>query len=108
MLATPQEFKLRRLKFARRGLLPMFILILAGSVFLIMALKLHNEFYALAGNIFIFASGIIFVISAKRYYRCPVCEKVVVPTGDDGKPSEISFAIAYNSRGCPYCAAPLK
>lgn len=86
----------------------MFILILLGCVFLTLSLQPGNEYYALVGNIFIFASGVVFVVTAKKYYRCPVCEKVVVPTHDDGKPSEISFAIAYNPEVCPYCNSPLK
>jgi hypothetical protein len=49
----------------------------------------------------------VFVIVAKRYYRCPVCEKVVVPTKDDGTPSEVSFAIQFKPKECPYCAAAL-
>jgi len=102
------EFRRRKLKFAKRGLLPMFILILAGSTFLILALRQHQEIYALLGNVLIFASGFVFVLTAKRYYRCPACEKVVVPVSDDGKPSELSFAIAYNPQVCPYCAVPLK
>jgi hypothetical protein len=107
-LSSPVEFQRRKATFAKRGLLPMFILIVAGCTFLILALRLHNEMYALLGNLIIFASGLVFVISAKRYYRCPVCEKVVVPTRDDGKPSEISFSIAYDPQVCPYCAAALK
>ncbi len=107
-LSIPAQFKLRKMTFAKRGLLPMFLLILAGCIFLIGALHLHNEIYALVGNLIIFASGIVFVVSAKRYYRCPACEKVVVPLKDDGKPSEISFAIAYAPEVCPYCASPLK
>ena len=39
--------------------------------------------------------------------RCPACEKVVVPTKDDGTPSEVSFAIAYKPKECPYCSVPL-
>ena len=107
-LSFPAQFKLRKITFAKRGLLPMFSLILAGCIFLVLALRLHNEIYALLGNLIIFASGLIFVLSAKRYYRCPACEKVVVPVRDDGKPSEISFAIAYDPQVCPYCAAALK
>lgn len=86
----------------------MFILILTGCILLTLALLAKNEYYAVPGYILIFASGLVFVLTAKKYYRCPVCEKVVVPTKDDGKPSEISFAIAYNPQVCPYCAAPLK
>lgn len=107
-LSSPAEFKRRKITFAKRGLLPMFILIPAGCTLLILALRLHSEMYALLGNMTIFASGLVFVVTAKRYYRCPLCEKVVVPTKDDGMPSEISFAIAYDPQVCPYCLAPLK
>jgi hypothetical protein len=107
-LSSQEKFKLRKMTFAKRGLLPMFLFILAGCGLLTLALQVKNEYYALLGYIFIFASGLVFVLTAKKYYRCPVCEKVVVPTKDDGKPSEISFAIAYDPQVCPYCTAPLK
>ena len=107
-LSSQAQFKLRKRTFAKRGLLPMFLLILAGCSLLTLELKAKNEYYALFGYILIFASGLIFVLTAKKYYRCPVCEKVVVPTKDDGKPSEISFAIAYSPDVCPYCGARLK
>lgn len=103
-----QQFKLRKATFVKRGLLPMFGLILLGSGFLTLGLWRHNDWYALIGNLFILASGVVFVISAKRYYRCPACEKVVVPLKEDGTPSEISFAIAYNPVVCPYCSVALK
>jgi hypothetical protein len=107
-LSSQAQFKLRKMSFLKRGLLPMFLLILAGCSLLTLALQAKNEYYALPGYIFIFASGLVFVLTAKKYYRCPVCEKVVVPTKDDGKPSEISFAIAYAPDVCPYCGAKLK
>jgi hypothetical protein len=107
-LSTPAQFQLRKTKFIKRGVLPMFALIIIGCVFLTIALKQKYEYFALAGYLLIFASGVIFVLTAKKYYRCPVCDKVVVPTKDDGKPSEISFAIAYNPDVCPYCRAALK
>lgn len=106
--ATIAEFKQRKMTFAKRGLLPMILLIIAGCVFLTLSLTNHSDLFAVLGNILIFTSGIVFVLTAKRYYRCPACEKVVVPTKDDGKPSEISFAIAYNPEICPYCLAALK
>jgi len=106
--ATIAEFKRRKMTFAKRGLLPMFMLILAGCVLLTLSLTNHNDLFAVLGNMLIFISGIVFVLSAKRYYRCPVCDKVVVPTRDDGKPSEISFAIAYGPQTCPYCLVALK
>ena len=107
-LSTPAQFQLRKAKFIKRGVLPMFALIIAGCVFLTIALQQKYEYFALAGYLLIFASGVVFVLTAKKYYRCPVCEKVVVPTKDDGKPSEISFAIAYSPEVCPYCHAALK
>lgn len=105
---TIVEFKRRKMTFAKRGLLPMFLLIGAGCVLLTMSLTNHNDWIAVLGNMLIFTSGIVFVLTAKRYYRCPACEKVVVPTKDDGKPSEISFAIAYDPETCPYCLTALK
>jgi hypothetical protein len=107
-LSTVEKFRARKILFATYGLLPMFLLIVLGCVFLILALFRRNEWYALLGNVFIFVSGIVYVFAAKRYYRCPACEKVVVPLGDDGKPSEVSFAIAYRPECCPYCAAVSK
>jgi hypothetical protein len=86
----------------------MFIFILAGCVLLTLSLINHNDLFAVLGNALIFTSGVVFVLTAKRYYRCPACEKVVVPTGDDGRPSEISFAIAYDPQICPYCLTALK
>jgi hypothetical protein len=107
-LSPPAQFKLRQLAFLKRGVVPMIALIIVGCVFLTVALQQQHEYYALLGYLFIFASGVVFVLTAKKYYRCPVCEKVVVPTKDDGKPSEISFAIAYSPETCPYCNAKLK
>jgi rubrerythrin len=71
------------------------------------ALPRHNDLCIVLANALLFISGMLFVIMAKRYYRCPVCEKVVVPVKEDGSPSEISFAIAYRPKKCPYCAAAL-
>jgi hypothetical protein len=107
-LTTATKFNVRQKQFARSGLLPMIGLITLGSAFMIVALLQRNEWYALFGNVIVFMSGIVYVLAAKRYYRCPVCEKVVVPLGDDGKPSEVSFAIAYQPERCPYCSAALK
>ncbi len=107
-LSTPAQFQLRKATFIKRGVLPMLVLIIFGCVFLTFALQHKYEYFALAGYLLIFASGVVFVLTAKKYYRCPVCEKVVVPTKDDGKPSEISFAIAYSPEVCPYCHATLK
>jgi len=107
-LSSQAQFKLRQITFLKYGVIPMVILILFGCVFLTMALQQKHEYYALPGYLFIFASGVVFVLTAKKYYRCPVCERVVVPTKDDGKPSEISFAIAYSPEVCPYCNAKLK
>lgn len=85
----------------------MFVIILCGCLLMSFALRNHSDLYILLANALFFISGMVFVITAKRYYRCPACEKVVVPTKDDGSPSEISFAIAYRPERCPYCAAPL-
>lgn len=101
------EFRRRKRTFALRGLLPMSIIILAGCVLMSWALPAHSNRYIALANLLIFISGMVFVITAKKYYRCPVCEKVVVPTKDDGTPSEISFGIAYKPEVCPYCNARL-
>ena len=101
------EFKRRKRTFSLRGLLPMLILMFLASLLMSWALPRNNDPYILLANALLFISGMVFVIMAKRYYRCPDCEKVVVPTKDDGTPSEISFAIAYKPKKCPYCAAPL-
>ena len=101
------EFKRRKRIFSLRGLLPMLILMLLASLLMSWALPRHNDPYILLANALLFISGMVFVIMAKRYYRCPVCEKVVVPTKDDGSPSEVSFAIAFKPKQCPYCAAAL-
>ena len=101
------EFTRRKTRFAWRGLLPMFVIMLLGCVLMSWAVPQHNNLYILLANGLFFISGMVFVITAKRYYRCPVCEKVVVPTKDDGTPSEISFGIAYKPKVCPYCAAQL-
>ena len=108
LLSTTAQFQLRKATFIKRGVIPMLALIIVGCVFLTIALQKKYEYVALAGYILIFASGVVFVLTAKKYYRCPACEKVVVPTKDDGKPSEISFAIAYSPEVCPYCHAALK
>jgi DNA-directed RNA polymerase subunit RPC12/RpoP len=101
------EFRLRKKTFALRGLLPMLILILLGCLLMSWALPKSNSLGILGANALLFVSGMVFVIMAKRYYRCPDCEKVVVPTKDDGTPSEVSFAIQFKPKECPYCAAPL-
>lgn len=72
------------------------------------ALRNHSDLFIVLSNALLFISGMVFVIMAKRYYRCPACEKVVVPTKDDGTPSEVSFSIAYKPKECPYCATPLR
>ncbi|KAF0206343.1 MAG: hypothetical protein FD173_193 [Gallionellaceae bacterium] len=105
--SSVEEFKRRKTLFVLRGLLPMLTIILLGCILMSWAIPQHNNLYILLANGLIFVSGVVFVIAAKRYYRCPVCEKVVVPTKDDGTPSEISFAIAYKPEVCPYCAAKL-
>ena len=101
------EFNQRKRTFALRGLLPMFMIILIGCILMSWAVPNHNNLYIVVANGLFFISGMVFVIMAKRYYRCPVCEKVVVPTKDDGTPSEISFGIAYKPKVCPYCGAAL-
>jgi hypothetical protein len=105
--ASVIAFRLRKQTFALRGLLPMLILILLGCVLMSWALAKNNNLGIIGANVLLFISGMVFVIMAKRYYRCPVCEKVVVPTKDDGTPSEVSFSIAYKPKECPYCSAPL-
>lgn len=100
------EFKRRRKTFALRGLLPMALFIVLGGLMQVWGMP-DNKPVVLAANGMIFFAGVWFVISAKRHYRCPVCEKVVVPTKADGTPSEISFGIAWNPQVCPYCAAVL-
>ena len=106
-LSTVAEFQRRKRTFALRGLMPMFAIILAGCLLMSWAVPAHNNLYIALANLLIFISGMVFVITAKKYYRCPACEKVVVPTKDDGTPSEISFAIAYKPKVCPYCNAQL-
>ncbi len=101
------EFARRKRTFALRGILPMLLTILFGIILMSWALPRNNSLIILVANALIFFAGMWYVISAKRYYRCPVCEKVVVPTKDDGTPSEISFGIAYKPKVCPYCAAVL-
>ena len=101
------EFRRRKMIFAWRGVLPMLMLILLGCLLMSWAIRNHSNLWILIANVLIFISGMVFVIMAKRYYRCPVCEKVVVPKKDDGTPNEISFGIAYKPKECPYCAAPL-
>jgi hypothetical protein len=108
-LDTPSvvEFRHRKKTFSLRGLLPMLMLILLACLLMSWALPRHNDLFIILANALLFISGMVFVIMAKKYYRCPDCEKVVVPTKEDGSPSEISFAIAYKPERCPYCAAPL-
>ena len=101
------EFRRRKTKFALLGLLPMFTLIISGCLLMSWALRNNSNLLIVTANVMLFISGMVFVIMAKRYYRCPICEKVVVPTKEDGSPSEISFAIAYKPKKCPYCAAAL-
>jgi len=101
------KFRQRKITFAIRGLLPMLMLILLGCLLMSWALPKQNELCIVLANALLFVSGMVFVIMAKRYYRCPDCEKVVVPVKDDGSPSEISFAIAMKPEKCPYCAAAL-
>lgn len=102
------EFQHRKSQFAWRGIFPMLLLMLLACLVMAWALPGEKNWAILLANSIFFGSGMVFVISAKRYYRCPVCEKVVVPTKDDGTPSEISFAIAYKPSVCPYCGAALK
>ncbi len=85
----------------------MLLIMLAGCLLMAWALPDENNLAIFAANLLFFASGVVFVIAAKRHYRCPMCEKVVVPTKDDGTPSEISFGIAYKPKVCPYCGAAL-
>lgn len=109
MQAVPDsvtEFARRKKIFTLRGILPMLMFILLGCLLMVWGMP-DNKPYVLAANLMVFVAGAWFVIMAKRYYRCPVCEKVVVPTKDDGTPSEISFGIAYKPKVCPYCAATL-
>ena len=101
------EFRHRKKMFAVRGLLPMLLLIFCGCVLMSWALPNHSDLFIVLANALLFISGMVFVIMAKRYYRCPACEKVVVPTKDDGTPSEVSFAIAYKPKECPYYSVPL-
>jgi hypothetical protein len=105
--ASVIEFRLRKKSFALYGLLPMLILILLGCLLMSWGLSKNNNLGVIGANALLFISGMVFVIVAKRYYRCPVCEKVVVPTKDDGTPSEVSFAIQFKPKECPYCAAAL-
>jgi hypothetical protein len=100
------EFKRQKRTFMLRGILPVCVFVLLGCTVMVWGLP-DNKPVVLAANLFIFMAGVWFVILAKRYYRCPVCEKVVVPTKDDGTPSEISFGIAYKPKVCPYCGAAL-
>ena len=102
------EFRHRKKMFAARGLLPMLLLMFAACVLMSWALHNHSDLFIVLANVLLFISGMLFVIMAKRYYRCPACEKVVVPTKDDGTPSDVSFAIAYKPKVCPYCSVPLR
>lgn len=106
-LSSVTEFHRRKMKFALRGILPMLLIIMLGCILMSWAIRMHSNLYIAVANGLFFVSGMVFVITAKRYYRCPVCEKVVVPTKDDGTPSEISFGIAYKPKECPYCKAAL-
>ncbi|MDH2916181.1 MAG: hypothetical protein PXX77_04810 [Gallionella sp.] len=105
--ASVTEFKRRRRVFFLRGILPVVSLILLGCVVMVQGLP-DDKPIVLVANLIIFLAGAWYVISAKRYYRCPECEKVVVPTKADGRPSDISFGIDYSPEVCPYCAAKLK
>jgi len=105
--STVVEFRRRKRTFSLRGLLPMLLLMLLACWLMSWALPRHNDLFIIFANALLFISGMVFVIMAKRYYRCPDCEKVVVPTKEDGSPSEVSFAIAFRPKKCPYCAAPL-
>lgn len=100
------EFRRRKRIFALRGLLPVALFVVLGVLLQIWGMP-DDKPVVFAANVMIFFAGVWYVISAKRYYRCPVCEKVVVPTKADGTPSEISFGIAYRPKVCPYCAAVL-
>ncbi|MDD4912283.1 MAG: hypothetical protein PHP57_08325 [Sideroxydans sp.] len=104
--ASITEFNRRKRTFMIRGIVPVVGMVLLGCGVMAMGLP-DNKPIVLAANLLIFFAGVWFVISAKRHYRCPVCEKVVVPTKDDGTPSEISFGIAYKPKVCPYCSAQL-
>lgn len=104
---TANEFARRKRIFAWRGILPMLLLILLGCVLMVWGLP-HNDPLIVLANLMIFFAGTWLVIAAKRYYRCPVCEKMVVPTKKDGTPSEISFGIDFKPRVCPYCKVSLR
>lgn len=101
------KFARRKKTFALLAVLPMLLLVLMSCLLMSYAISVANNFYILLSNGLFFVACMWFVIAAKRYYRCPVCEKVVVPTKEDGTPSEISFAIAYRPAVCPYCKAKL-
>lgn len=105
--ASVTEFSRRRKTFAWRGVLPVLLLILSGCLLMVWGLP-HDNLTIFAANMTIFFAGIWLVISAKRYYRCPACEKMVVSTKNDGTPKETSFAIDYQPSVCPYCKAALK
>jgi len=104
---TITEFKRRRRMFYVRGILPVVSLILFGCGVMRKGLPDDKPIVLLA-NLIIFVAGVWYVISAKRYYRCPACDKVVVPTKADGRPSDISFGIDYSPEVCPYCKVPLR
>lgn len=101
------EFKRRRRTFYARGILPVVVVILLGCWVMWQGLP-DDKPIVLAANLLIFAAGAWYVISAKRYYRCPACEKVVVPIKADGRPSDISFGIDYSPEECPYCKVKLR
>jgi DNA-directed RNA polymerase subunit RPC12/RpoP len=104
---TVTEFIRRRRMFYMRGILPVLVLILFGCVVMWKGMP-DDKPIVLAANLVIFLAGAWYVISAKRYYRCPACEKVVVPTKADGRPSDISFGIDYSPEECPYCKVKLR
>jgi len=105
--ASVAEFSRRKKTFMLRGLLPVLLIVLCACLVMAWALPTEDNLLIFLSNMMIFLAGMVYVITAKRYYRCPVCEKVVVPTKSDGTPSEISFGIAYKPKECPYCRAQL-
>lgn len=106
VVASVAEFKRRRRTFFLRGLVPVVAIILLGCAVMWAGLP-DDKPIVLAANLLIFVAGAWYVIAAKRYYRCPACDKVVAPTKADGRPSDISFGIDYSPVVCPYCKAPL-
>lgn len=104
---TITEFARRKQTIALRGILPMLLIILAACLLMAWAIPLNSNPAILVANLLVFLSGVVFVLTAKRYYRCPACEKVVVPCKADGTPNEVSFGIAYKPKTCPYCTVAL-